>query len=155
MRLAISGVDPSRSHRLSGDGAKGLRSQRGFPLVRVQGGQGREVVNTRRRVVQRQRILDRWSSGGPAEETAQGRQATARSACLSPGDPKAKCPSHPAQIFLRSRRRAAETSGTTSGCPQTVAEPLLLAEYLGAFCFAARSMMQQCSAARKRTNKSR
>src|ERR1019366_4106309 len=45
------GGKPSRSHRLSGDGAKGLRSQRGFPLVRVHGGQSREVVDTRRRVV--------------------------------------------------------------------------------------------------------
>src|ERR1017187_1666836 len=45
------GGKPSRSHRLSGEGAKGLRSQRGFPLVRVHGGQGREVVDTRRRVV--------------------------------------------------------------------------------------------------------
>src|ERR1017187_9195097 len=50
-RLAISGGKPSRSDRLSGEGAKGLRSQRGFPLVRVHGGQSREVVDTRRRVV--------------------------------------------------------------------------------------------------------
>src|ERR1017187_7013970 len=45
------GGKPSRSDRLSGEGAKGLRSQRGFPLVRVHGGQSREVVDTRRRVV--------------------------------------------------------------------------------------------------------
>src|ERR1035438_6409472 len=45
------GGKPSRSHRLSGEGAKGLRSERGVPLVRVHGGQGREVVDTRRRGV--------------------------------------------------------------------------------------------------------
>ena len=76
-RLAISGVDPSRSHRLSGDGAKGLRSQRRFPLVRVHGGQGGEVVNTRRRVVlhstsedlvaeQIQQVQDRRANGLPS-----------------------------------------------------------------------------------------
>src|SRR5664279_2031561 len=71
------GGKPSRSHRLSGEGAKGLRSQRGFPLVRVHGGQGREVVDTRRRVVlhstskdlvaeQIQQVQDRRANGLPS-----------------------------------------------------------------------------------------
>ena len=39
------------SGRLSRDGAERLRSQRRFPCVRVYGGQSREVVDTRRRLI--------------------------------------------------------------------------------------------------------